>query len=311
MNLKVIVIGDVMLDQYLYGTVRRKSPEADIPVLDQLNYKIEVGGAANVALNAKLLDCDVHLVGVVGQDEKATKLESILHSHGIKTSLIEDHNRPTTVKTRLFNGNEQLVRVDEESTEDIDDDIQSTLINKISDVISEEKYDIAILQDYNKGVFCNTNIIEIITLLKSKDIFIGVDPKKENFECYKHVDLFKPNLNELKQWAEIEKEKKYSKNWVEKIGTKLRNEISAKTVLITLSEHGVLYLSENKTFHKPSIPIDVVDVCGAGDAVMMVSAIAAYKNKTGEEILSLCVRAGKIVCLKVGVSSISSAELHS
>lgn len=309
MNPRVIIIGDVMIDQYLQGEVRRKSPEADIPVLDKVTTRAEAGGAANVALNAKLLDCEVHLVGIVGEDEKASKLLKLVKKHGITTHFISDSSRPTTVKTRVFNGDYQVIRVDEESTEDIDENVQKQLLSEIEKCLSENSFDIAILQDYNKGLFCKKNIKKIISLLQNKNIFIGVDPKNKNIECYQNVDLFKPNFNELRNWAEEENEK-FDLKSVKRLGKALKEKIKAKNVLVTLSEHGAMYFSKDEIIHQKSIPIKVADVCGAGDAVMMVSAIAAFQNKSIPDILELCVKTGKIVCLKKGVSTISSGELH-
>ncbi len=310
MAINVLVIGDVMLDQYMKGSVRRKSPEADIPVLDQVKTRIEVGGAANVALNAKLLDCNVHLIGVVGRDVKAKTLSSLLYQHNINASLIEDESRPTTVKTRIFNNSDQIVRVDEESTADIDAIIQEEVLTQLDNLLSIQKFHVAILQDYNKGVLCAKLIPQIISKLKTKGIFIAVDPKEKNIELYQGVNLFKPNLNELKKWGSIEKSKKFNKNWVERLAEELREKICAEKVLVTLSENGCFYTSKNTSAFKSAIPIEVADVCGAGDAVMVVAALATFENKTIDEILSISVKAGRIVCLKEGVSTISMEELN-
>ncbi len=308
--INVLVIGDVMVDQYLYGNVFRKSPEADIPVLEQTSTIIKAGGAANVALNARLLDCSVTLIGLVGEDEKAKEIQAIVEREGIEAHFIIDRKRPTTVKTRVFNGHEQLVRVDKESTDECSEEVNQLLIQKIKETLHSGSFDIAILQDYNKGVFGAHNIRDMIRILKDHKIFIGVDPKKKHYEQFAGVDLFKPNMNELLHWAKKEKPKEFHKKYMQPIVEKLREFLGAKVVLTTMSEHGIFYAEEGQTYYERSIPVEVVDVCGAGDAVMMVSALCVFSGKTPKETLSLCVKTGKIVCMKVGVSGIRSGEIQ-
>ncbi len=306
----ILVIGDVMVDQYMKGVVRRKSPEADIPVLDQVTTIMEPGGAANVSLNAIILGSKATLIGVIGNDEKGLKLQSILEEKSISTEFIKDNTRPTTVKTRVFDGNKQLIRIDDESTIDCSEEIQKELIQKVKEIVNKEKFDIAILQDYNKGVLTKNTISKIIAILKSKNIFIAVDPKKKNFECYMDVNLFKPNMNEMLFWAKMDAKTEFDKNFIEKIGKNLRSEIASTTLLVTLSEHGAMYFSKKASYYKEAIPMEVVDVCGAGDAVILVAAMADFQNLNPSEVLEYCVKTGKIVCGKVGVSGITSVELH-
>ena len=306
----ILVIGDVMIDQYMKGVVKRRSPEADIPVLEEVRTISEPGGAANVAMNASLLGSKVTLVGVTGEDQGAKKLRKILSEKSIRAEFITDTTRPTTVKTRVFNGPNQVVRVDEESTDDCSSYITKLLEARIKEVISKEKYDIAILQDYNKGVFHKENISNIVQILKSNGIFIAVDPKKKNFNYFSGVDLFKPNLSEMLHWMGRSTSDKFDLHEVKKLAKALYDEIACTTLLVTLSEHGALLLQGDTSVYKKSIPLDVVDVCGAGDAVITVGSMAKFQNLTNEIILEYCVKTGRIVCEKVGVNGITSAELH-
>lgn len=306
----ILVIGDVMIDQYMKGVVKRRSPEADIPVLEEVHTISEPGGAANVAVNASMLGSKVTLVGVTGEDQGALKLIKLLNERSIRAEFVTDRTRPTTVKTRVFNGPTQLVRVDEESTEDCNSYISKIVEDRITDLVSKEKYDIAILQDYNKGVFHKKNITNIVQILKSNGIFIAVDPKKKNFNYFSGVDLFKPNLSEMLHWMGRSSFDEFNLVEVKELAKTLYNEIACTTLLVTLSEHGALLLQEDSIDYKKSIPLEVVDVCGAGDAVITVGAMAKFQNLTNEIILEFCVKTGRIVCEKVGVNGITSAELH-
>jgi len=309
-DFNILVIGDVMIDQYMKGTVTRRSPEADIPVLEQVITISEPGGAANVAMNAAMLGSSVTLLGVTGSDSKANKLVDLLKQKSIRAEFITDDTRPTTVKTRVFNGSSQIVRVDEESTSDCNENISYEIEKRLLNLLSEQKFDIAILQDYNKGVLHEKNIETIVHILRSKGIFIAVDPKKKNFTCYEGVDLFKPNLSEMLHWTGKTVGKEFNLMEIKVIAENLRKEIVTATLLVTLSENGALLTTEKSSYYQEAIPLDIVDVCGAGDAVITVSSMALKQGLDPADTLRYCVESGKIVCEKVGVSGITSAELH-
>ena len=182
--LHVMVIGDLMLDQYIKGTVSRISPEAPVPILDQSARETKLGGAANVAANLISLGAQTTLVGVVGDDIEQAKMEALISETQIQSQLIKDPTRPTTLKTRLLADNQQVLRVDKESTRDISQAIVEKLISAVAHLLTSGTIDFVILQDYNKGVFTPYSIPRIIKLCQENGIGVGVDPKIKNIEHY-------------------------------------------------------------------------------------------------------------------------------
>lgn len=310
-DLHVLVIGDVMIDQYMNGNVFRKSPEADIPVLENVTLLKKLGGAANVAKNIFHLGAKASLLSVCGDDNNQEHLLSLLKKYQISAYLIKDSDRQTTIKTRVFADKTQLVRVDQEDKQELSEKINNQLLESFENILKKEQIDILLLQDYNKGVLGKQNISKLIKMAKSKGIFIAVDPKVDNFYEYKEVELFKPNLKELNtQFPNAPTEKGFNVVGAKILAEKVRSEIVAKTILVTLSEHGAMLLTETESYYKATKTIDVVDVCGAGDAVMAVTAMAMFKGIENDEILELCNETGRIVCEKTGVESIHISELN-
>ena len=309
-DINVLVIGDVMIDQYMQGQVHRKSPEADIPVLENVSIRSELGGAANVANNIKLLGAKPCVLSVIGQDIPGQKIENMLELNGIERFLIPDPSRQTTVKTRVYNGKEQLIRVDRENKHDLRTNINLIFMDRLSSILKAQKIDIIILQDYNKGVLNENNIEPIIKLAKAHKVFISVDPKVRNFNLYKHVDLFKPNLNELMTNLNKQSISGLEIDEIESLVSAKKAMIAATTFLLTLSDRGAMILDNEGSMHMNALPLRLVDVCGAGDAVISIATLCQFKGFKKEKILQLCIETGKIVCEKTGVSGISIDELN-
>ncbi len=195
-KLNVLVIGDIILDRYLYGNIKRISPEAPVPVVHLNDSDNRLGGAANVALNLKELGASVNIIGIIGDDQYGLDTLSLLAENNINSdNIIRSTDRPTTVKSRILSQGQQVLRVDSEKCIPLDKKSNDLLIDKLSKNIKD--YDLCIIQDYEKGLLNKNNINSIIEICNSNDVFIAVDPKKENFWEYNKVDLFKPNINEL------------------------------------------------------------------------------------------------------------------
>ena len=196
-NLKVAVIGDVMLDTYWWGKVDRISPEAPVPVVAVTSREERIGGAANVALNVKAMGANVHILSVIGADPDGKKLETLLNQNRIQTDyLVKSEKRLTTNKIRIISRNQQMMRLDAEMTSAINTEDENALMTSVELYIKQEKPDIIILEDYNKGVLTETLIAKVIALCKAHQILTAVDPKRKNFFAYTNVDIFKPNLHE-------------------------------------------------------------------------------------------------------------------
>lgn len=309
-SLKVFVVGDVMLDCYWHGSIDRISPEAPVPVVS-LNQKYHrVGGAANVALNCKSLGADVYSLSVIGRDAYGNELKKALESQNINTDfLLQSKERPTTVKTRVLAKNQQVLRIDEEETADLSLKDEHHFIDVCLKAIQIEKPDILIFEDYNKGVLTENVIEKIIQHCKHVNVLTAVDPKKKNFFNYKGVDLFKPNLKEIKDALpalEITPNLKSLRQAHTKLSEKLNHQMS----LITLSEHGVFVANTDEAHHYKAHKRKIVDVSGAGDTVISVAAIF-YKlsNKNLSITAEVANLAGGLVCEEIGVVPISVSRL--
>lgn len=298
----IVIIGDVMIDHYVFGQVNRKSPEADIDVLDYASESQELGGAANVALNILNLGCHPTLISVVGADKAGEDLRRICLAKGIDPSyIIEDKNRKTTTKRRFFNGENQILRVDTEDTEDLQNVLEKEIISSLSSNLYKKGIDAIILQDYNKGVLTENLITDIIAFAHRNDIKIFVDPKFNNFFAYKGCYLFKPNLRELSHAYGVED---IHLNEVPLHAAQLMKEINAQKVIITLSADGIYGLASDYEGIIPVLKGAIKDVSGAGDTViscLCVAELLGLSTKKAIEFANFCARK---VCLQLGVKPI-------
>ncbi len=308
-TLKVGVIGDVMLDSYMWGHVDRISPEAPVPVvlLDRKEYRL--GGAANVALNLRSLGAPVTLFSVVGADEEAERLKKMLEDQSIQTSgLIQTNNRITTNKTRIISRNQQMMRLDSETTRELNESDTNCLLNAIEEYVTKEKPGVVILEDYNKGVLTGKVIEHVIALCKKHQVITAVDPKRKNFFAYKGVDIFKPNLKEAKDALNLMGDQPLSE-LMPKVHAQLSEELNHLVSFITLSEKGVFYQQGDHRAIIPSHVRNISDVSGAGDTVIAVAALVYALTGDAQLMASISNIAGGLVCEEVGTVPVNSERL--
>lgn len=307
-RLTVLVIGDIMLDRYLYGNVSRISPEAPVPVVQVEGREDRLGGASNVAMNCKALGATVHLAGVVGTDRAGEDCLRLLDENQIDHSLIlKDEYRPTTIKTRVISRQQQLFRLDEETAGPLVLSLEHQFIDALLRHIQIQKPDIVIFEDYDKGTL-NDNIIDkVMKHCIHLGCVVSVDPKLRHFHVYKNATIFKPNIKEVKDAFNLE----YRKNILELIddGARLIKErLDPQVILITLSELGI-YVEEGKD--KAIIPgkkRNIADVSGAGDTVISVASLVYAVSKDGNLSAQLANIAGGMVCEYPGVVTISKQD---
>ena len=299
---KVLVIGDLMLDTYLWGHSERISPEAPVPIIQVNKVEHNLGGAANVALNLSSLGCEVFLIGTIGSDPEGEILKNLLNQSNIDfTPLVEFDSRPTTVKSRIISHDQQVIRTDRELTHDLSDESNKELQGLVSSIIND--VDGIILEDYNKGVLNAGSISKIINLVKDTDKPIYVDPKEKNFDLYKNVRLFKPNLSEFRSL--------YKENTsLEKDGFNLKKNINADILMITRSADGVSLFVDSDYYDIPTKARSVHDVSGAGDTVIATFTLSDLCGATPKESVLLSNFAAGRVCEEVGVVPISLTMLN-
>lgn len=308
-SLKVAVIGDVMLDTYMWGTVERISPEAPVPVVSLSKKEYRIGGAGNVALNCKCLGAEVSVISVTGDDDNAQLLEQLFISNHINTDwLVKSKNRVTTNKTRVISRNQHMMRLDDEITKDLDSSEEDILLANIAAYISNEKPAVIIFEDYNKGVLTSRVITEAIALCKQHNIITAVDPKRKNFFSYKGVDIFKPNLKEVKEALNLLVDE-VALRQLGNIHTALEKQLQHRISFITLSEKGVFFQSGAESTIIPSHIRSIADVSGAGDTVIAVASLVYAATKDMHLMAELANIAGGIVCEEVGTVAIDKEKL--
>lgn len=308
-NKNILIVGDVMLDSYLFGTVDRISPEAPVPIIDISHKENKLGGAANVATNIKNLGGTPIICSVIGKDLKGDILLSLLKEKNIIIDYIyKSNNRITTDKTRIIGNNHQMLRIDEEIRTDLNED-QEYFLAIINNAIVNEDIDCILFQDYDKGVINEYIINSIVTKAQQLKIPILVDPKKKNFLNYKNVTLFKPNFKEFKDSMDVECSNKLE---LLQAGSKLLHEKEIQIVFVTLSDEGIFlsYKEDNNIISKiiPGISREVVDVSGAGDTVISVATMLLNEINI-EEIAKISNIAGGLACEEIGVVSIDKDKL--
>jgi len=308
-TLKVGVIGDVMLDTYIWGKVDRISPEAPVPVVSLDHKEQRIGGAGNVAINCSSLGAKVFLLGITGNDDEADQLEQLLKENMIDTTgLVRSAKRTTTNKTRILSRNQQMLRFDAEITNDLNREDEAVLLKQVSNFIEHEDPNILIFEDYNKGVLTEKVIEEAIELCRASGVITAVDPKRKNFFSYKNVDLFKPNMKEVQEGLHIlfESNDLYTlRNVHEQLQKLLQHRVS----LITLSEKGIFYQQLQNAAIIPSHLRNVSDVSGAGDTVIAVAAMVYAVTKNAHLMAEIANIAGGLVCEEVGTAAVDREKL--
>ncbi len=312
-KLNVLIIGDVMIDAYLWGKVERLSPEAPVPIVSVKKREERLGGAANVALNIKAMGATPILCSVIGEDTKGETFLKLMGNEDLKPiGICKSKNRITTTKFRIIGNNTQMLRVDEEITSALNNRDTESLINVIFSIIQSMDIHVIIFQDYDKGTITEKVIKKVIEKANEKKIPVAVDPKKKNFLKYKNITLFKPNILELMEGLKVDFNYTDIKE-LNQIVLKLQQTLSIENALVTLSEDG-LYISSksgNQRFIH-SIPAHVrsiADVSGAGDTVISIAALCVAKRCSPFEIATIANLAGGLVCEEVGVVPVNSEKL--
>jgi rfaE bifunctional protein kinase chain/domain len=308
-NLNVLIIGDVMIDSYLWGKVNRISPEAPVPIVSVTSKEIRLGGAANVALNIQALGANPVLCSVIGVDGEGQNFLELLKKQKLsQKGILKSRDRVTTVKTRVIGNNAQLLRVDEETEEDISQAETNQLLTLINYIIQHEKIDVIIFEDYNKGLITPRLISKVVELARSKDIPTCVDPKKKNFMAYKGVSLFKPNLKELREGLKLDISSD-NINELQRAISSFRVKQKFETALVTLAEKGVITNSRKIKEHLPAHIRSIADVSGAGDTVISVASLCRALECHEVLTAALANLSGGLVCEQIGVVPVNKEQL--
>jgi D-glycero-beta-D-manno-heptose-7-phosphate kinase len=306
---KVGVIGDVMLDTYLWGGVDRISPEAPVPIVSVTSKEQRIGGAGNVALNLQSLGAKAYVISVMGDDDDARCLTQLFRDSKINSEYcINSAQRITTNKTRIISRNQQMMRLDAEITNDLTEAEEEALLSNFRAFIQTESPQVVILEDYNKGVLTKNVIREVIAICQQNNVMTAVDPKRKNFFAYQGVDIFKPNLKEVKEALNllfVDTELPT----LQDIHVALRQQLQHHISFITLSEKGVFYQHAESANIIPSHVRNIADVSGAGDTVIAVAALVYAVRNNVHLMAEIANIAGGLVCEEVGTAAISKMAL--
>ena len=312
-----MIVGDVMIDSYMWGNVTRISPEAPVPVVAITKREKRLGGAANVALNVESMGATPIICSVLGNDDSGKDFQQIMYNNNMdRRGIVTSDNRMTTVKSRVIGNNMHIVRVDEENTHNLSVVEEDMLLDRIGRIIKSMPIDAIIFQDYDKGNITPRIIDEVSTLARRKDILTTVDPKHRNFANFKQIGLFKPNLKELKEGLNIDLDDSNDDCMIrglEQASLILRERQQIDIVLITLSNKG-MFACDFRNGRKESMLIPacvkaVSDVSGAGDTVISVITLALAAGMELRDAVRCANIAGGIVCEQVGVVPIDAQRL--
>lgn len=310
----ILIIGDVMVDAYIWGQVDRISPEAPVPVVAVQKRESRLGGAANVALNIRNLGGVAHLCGMTGEDDKGRLFEELMKTEGLPArGLAKSARRPTTVKFRIIGNNAQMLRVDEESIAPLDHAEQTLLLERIKGLIDTGTIDAIVFEDYDKGVITPGLIEEVTAMAKEQQIPIAVDPKKNNFLSYADVDLFKPNLKELREGLKLDSDLSDPLD-LKAASRAIHDKLHIRQVMVTLSDKGIFLSVKNEQggIRDVIIPAhlrSIADVSGAGDTVIGTAAMCMAVGADDVLMAALCNLAGGLVCEQLGVVPINKDKL--
>jgi D-beta-D-heptose 7-phosphate kinase/D-beta-D-heptose 1-phosphate adenosyltransferase len=305
---KILVIGDIILDRYIFGKVSRISPEAPVPVVDVYEESYRLGGAANVANNIVSLGGNVAIAGIIGKGSAGRIIRDILQEKKISQDYVFEDMRRTTVKTRIIGGNQQIVRFDIEDRRRLEGKAKEMFLSMIKDAI--KSFDAVIVSDYKKGVVSKELFKILMNERKNNHLFVSVDPKVGHFRLYKHVSLITPNLAEASHGAEIDI--KDEKTLV-KAGNNLIKKLQCDAVLITRGEEGMTIFektdSKVKVTHLPTVAKKVFDVTGAGDTVIATITLAHIAGASLVDAAKISNIAAGVVVGRVGTSTVTQEEI--
>ena len=303
---RILILGDIMLDEYWFGRVDRISPEAPVPVVEISSDRILLGGSANVAANIRTLGDEPLLLGVIGEDEASVKLTQLLKQHGISSDFcVTDKSRQTTIKTRIIAHSQQVVRADRENRHELDPDIERLVLSKFQSVADE--IDGVVISDYGKGVITLSLLQKVMDVCTRKGIFVGVDPKETHFHNYKRVSVITPNHHEA---GFAFGHRILTETDLVEVGNGLLKELEAQSILITRGPDGMsLFQQGAEPTHIPTFARKVFDVTGAGDTVIatFVAAVCAGANLAEAAVVA---NAGAgITVAEVGTATVTPAQL--
>lgn len=306
-NVKVLVIGDVMVDAYIWGRVKRISPEAPVPIINSTGREFRLGGAANVALNLHALGARPILCAVIGADHEGERFRERLRVRRITDEgIVTSKSRPTTMKTRVVSGYQHIVRIDSEIDTPLNQTEETQLLDRIYSLMDDA--DVIIFEDYDKGTITEKIITKVIQRAKEKNIPTVVDPKKRNFHNYKGATIFKPNLKEMVQGLKLdEKPKKIPE--IMKALELLHEKIGSQVVFLTLAEKGIVVKSDAEDIHVPAHVRTISDVSGAGDTVISIISLCKALGLSTEFSAQLSNIGGGLVCEHVGVVPVNRTQL--
>ena len=308
-TIKVAIVGDIMLDTYWQGNVNRISPEAPVPVVSLNKKEYRIGGAGNVALNTTALNAQTAIFSVMGHDDDANTLEQLFNNNNITTKhLCRSRERITTNKVRVVGHNQQMLRIDSEVTTPLTETEEIQLLANFKKYVQEEKPSLVILEDYNKGVLTEKVIRSVIAVARENNMIITVDPKRDNFFAYKNVDIFKPNLKEVKDALHLSL-KNIDENALANIHESLCQQLQHRISLITLSERGLFYKQEKESATIPTHVRNIADVSGAGDTVIAVASLVYTTTRDMHLAASVANVAGGLVCEELGTVAINQKKL--
>jgi len=302
-RIRVLVVGDLMLDRYIVGTVERISPEAPVPVVRVQRESAALGGAGNVAAGVAALGASCQVVGHVGEDPDGDALMGALQDHGVKAGGVVRGGRPSTVKTRVLARHQQIVRFDREVEDDLDEATARTLAAEVR--ASATAADVLVVQDYNKGVLSPPVIDAVLGAAEQRSVPCVVDPKRRNFFAYPGATVFKPNARELQDalGTFIHPE---DGAWLEGV----RGRLGCEHLLVTLGDQGmVLQTGGGGHVRLPTLARAVYDVSGAGDTVTAVLAVALAAGADAAEAAALANHAAAVGVTKAGVQTVSAEEI--
>lgn len=305
-KLRMLVVGDLMLDRYLIGSVARISPEAPVPVVKLARREDSLGGAANLANNVAALGAQVVLAGIVGEDEGGSKLAELAQNRNIDISaVVAADDRPTTVKTRIFAEHQQLLRIDEEETRPVGTDLSNLLIERVQQIFDKSSVDAILLSDYAKGVCTPSFCSALMALARERGIPVHVDPKGLDYEKYRGATSIKPNRAEL---LGLSAQQAWSDDLMES-ASRLRKELDLEFVAVTLGPQGILAVDRDGAMQAPAHSMQVYDVSGAGDTALAAVACALEAGLSLPEALALANLAAGEVVQRVGSVPIESGDL--
>jgi rfaE bifunctional protein kinase chain/domain len=303
---RIIVVGDVMLDRFLIGRVSRMSPEAPVPVVVYDHDEYRLGGAANVAHNVRALGASVEVIGVIGTDESAGRLQAELAVRGIHSAgLIADSGRRTTTKTRVVTArNQQVARIDYESDHDVSTEVEEALIAQVA--TRARSGQVIVVSDYQKGAITRRMMAQLVSFGQANGLPVLVDPKVPHIDYYSRATIVTPNHAEAESATNIRIE---TADDARRAAAALRQRLNVESVVITRGEQGMWISQAGVDGHLPAVAREVADVTGAGDTVIAVLALAIAAGGTLAEAARLANQAAGIVVAKFGASTVSKREI--